>query len=91
MTIKETIVEQAKAYLQNTGDRDAIMIINSNSFYEFVGSVASPIPVNLVVTSTSVRMGNPKLNLFGLNLNVYRSQDMPEGEVIIAKSYCQPS
>ena len=93
MTIQETICEHAKTYLQNNKDRDAIMIINPNSFYEFVGSVVCPIPERVVVDKTSAGANNPKLMLYGLHLIVYRSQDMPEGEVVIAKSYSllQPS
>lgn len=90
MTIQQTICEHAKTYLQNNKDRDVIMIIHPSSFDEFVGSVVCPIPERVVVDKTSAGPDNPKLMLYGLNLIVYRSQDIPEGEVIIAKSYCQP-
>jgi hypothetical protein len=90
MSIKEKIAEHARVYLQNNKDRDAIMIIHSNSLNEFIGSVVSPIPTHAVIDKTSVGANNPKLQLYGLNLTVYRSEDIPEGEVIIAKSYCHP-
>ena len=80
--MKEIIIDKIQQHLSERKSPKVIMVIHPESFEKFIDQIMDP---ELCVTVINQIARNETINvrMYGLNITVYRSFDIPKNEIIL--------